>query len=78
MNYNPDPSKHVLEIIFSRKTKKISHPSLRFNNNIVSQTQYQKHLDIFLDDRLTFGEHLKVITTKVKEPSLVQETSLIL
>ena len=32
MSFNPDPSKPTQEIIFSRKTKKISHPSLRFNN----------------------------------------------
>ena len=62
MNFNPDPSKQTQEIIFSRKINKISHPLLRFNINIVSQTQYQKHLGIFLDGRLTFEEHLKAIT----------------
>ena len=67
MSFNPDPSKQAQEIIFSRKTKKISHPSLRFNNSIFSQTPYQKHLGIFLDARLTFEEHLKVITTKVNK-----------
>ena len=40
MTFNPDPGKQAQEIIFRRKTKKISHPSLRFNNNIVSQTPY--------------------------------------
>ena len=49
MSFNPDPSKQAQEIIFSRKTKKISHPSLRFNSSIVSQSPYQKHLGIFLD-----------------------------
>ena len=67
MSFNPDPSKQVQEIIFSRKTKKISHPSLRFNNSIVSQSPHQKHLGINLDARLTFEEHLKVITTKVNK-----------
>ena len=66
-NFNPDPSKQAQEIIFSRKTKKISRPSLRFNNSIVSQTLYQKQLGIFLGARLTFEEHLKVITTKVNK-----------
>ena len=28
-------------------SKKISHPSLRFNNSIVSQTPYQKHFGLF-------------------------------
>ena len=36
MSFNPDPSKQSQEIIFSRKTKKVPHLSLRFNNNIVS------------------------------------------
>ena len=67
MSFNPDPRKQAEEIIFSRKTKKISHPLLRFNNGIVSQTPYQKHLVIFLDARLTFEENLKVITTKVNK-----------
>ena len=65
MSSNPDPSKQAQETIFSRKTKNICHPSLRFNNSIVSQSPYPKHLGIFLDARLTFEEHLKVITTNV-------------
>ena len=65
MSFNPDPSKQTQEIIFSKKTKKICHPSLRFNNSIVSQSPHQKHLGIFFDARLNFEEHLKAITTKV-------------
>ena len=67
MSFNPDPSKQAQEIIFSSKTKKICHPLLRFNNSIVSQSPYQKHLGIFLDARFTFEGHLKVITTKVNK-----------
>ena len=67
MSFNPDLSKQAQEIIFSRKTKTISHPSLRFNNSIVSQSPYQKHLGIFVDAQLTFEEHLKVVTTKVNK-----------
>ena len=48
-------------------TKKISCPLLRFNNSIASQFPHQKHLDIFLDARITFEEYLKVITTKVNK-----------
>ena len=46
--FNTDASKHVREVIFSRKTKKVSHPSLHFNNRIASQTPYQKYRNIFL------------------------------
>ena len=66
MSFNSDPSKQAQEIIFSR-TKKISHPSLRFNNSIFLQNPYQNHLGIFLDAQLTFEEHLKLITTKVNK-----------
>ena len=36
-----------------------------FNNNIVSETPYQKHLGIFLDAQLSSEENLKEISTKV-------------
>ena len=67
MSLNLDPSKQAQEIIFSGKANKISHPLLRFNNSVVSQTPYQKHLGIFLDVRLTFEDHLKLTTTKVNK-----------
>ena len=65
ISFNPDQSKQAQEIIFSRKTENFFHPSLRFNNSIVSQSLSQKHLGIFLDARLTFEEHSKLTTTKV-------------
>ena len=67
MSFNPDPSKQTQEITFSKNTYKISDPSLRFNNSIVSQTPYQKHPGIFLDARLTYEKHSKVITAKVNK-----------
>ena len=67
MSFNPDPSKQAQEVIFSRKIKKPSHPDLIFNNNKVIQTPYQKHLGMFLDDKLNFGEHLKYVANKVNK-----------
>ena len=55
MSFNPDPSKQAQEVIFSRKSKRSTHPPLVFNNNNVSQTYSQKHLGVILD----FKEHLK-------------------
>ena len=52
MSFNPDHSKQAQQVIFSRETKKPSHPDLTFNNNKVIQTPYQKHLGTFLDDKL--------------------------
>ena len=43
MNFNPDPTKQAQEVIFIRKTKKLPHPPLVFNNTNVTQSTYQKH-----------------------------------
>ena len=34
MSFNPDPSKHTLEVIFSRKSKRSTHLPLVFNNKV--------------------------------------------
>ena len=62
MSFNPDPIMQAQETTFTRKTKEISHPSLRFNNRIVSQTHIK-----FLDAKLNFEKHLKVVTSKVNK-----------
>ena len=49
MNFNTDPIKQAQEVTFSRKTKKLRHPPLVFNNTNVSPSIYQKHLGIILD-----------------------------
>ena len=65
MTFNPDPNKQAQEVIFSRKIKKTSHTPLKFNNNSVKQEQFQKHLGVYLDDKLDFREHLRNIFKKV-------------
>ena len=67
MSFNPDPNKQAEEVIFSRKLKKFCHPSLRFNNNNVSQVSSQKHLGLTLDNRLTFDEHLTNVSNKISK-----------
>ena len=66
-SFNPDPSKQAQEVIFIRKTKKLPYPSLVFNNNNVLQTSSQKHLDVTLDVKLTFDEHLNNVLNKVNK-----------
>ena len=46
MNFNPDLSKEAQEVIFSRETLKVSHPSITFNNATVARTACQKHLGL--------------------------------
>ena len=66
MSFNLDPNKQDQEVIFSRKSKRSTHPSLVFNNN-VSQTLSQKHLGVILDFKLTFEEHLNNVLANVNK-----------
>ena len=65
MSFNPDPTKQAVEVIFSRKVNKDSHPTLTFNNSIVYQAMSQKHLGTLLDNRLSFQEHLRLVFSKI-------------
>ena len=67
MSFNPDPKKQAQEVIFSRKSKAISHSPLLFNNNNVIQTTSQKHLGIILDARLFFEKHLETVLCKINK-----------
>ena len=76
MNFNPDPTKQAQEVIFSCKTKKLPYPYLVFNNAKVTQSIYQKHLGIIPDSKLTFENHVKIVTSKVLQ-NLLPRTVLI-
>ena len=64
MSFNPDLKKQAQKVIFSRKSKAISHPPLMFNNNNdnnVMLATSQKHLGIILDTRLFFEKHVETV-----------------
>ena len=67
MNFNPDPNKEAQKVILCRKSKKINHVPLIFNNSQVSWSLSQKHLVIILDEQLTFCAHLKMLTSKINK-----------
>ena len=67
MNFNSDATKQAQEVIFSRKTKKLPHPPLVFNNTNVTQSIYQKHLGIILDSKFTSENHINMVTTKINK-----------
>ena len=67
MNFNRNPKKEAQEVIFSRKSKAISHPPIVFNNNNVIQNTSQKHLGIILDSRLSFEKHLETVLCKINK-----------
>ena len=69
----------TLELNSEKKLKKCCHPSLRFNNNNVSQASSQKHLGLTLDNRLTFDEHLTNVSNMIsKTIGLLQKLQNIL
>ena len=58
MSFNPDPNKQATEVLFSRKVNSGDHPKLTFNVNQVQQCSSQKHLGLFLDNKLDFNQLL--------------------
>ena len=62
------PKQTGRRVIFSRKSKKVPHIPLVFNNANNSQYKPQIHLIIILDSKLTFVEHYKMILRKQAEP----------
>ena len=67
MTFNPDPNKQVQDVIFSREIKKTSHLPLNFNNKSVKQVQFQKHLGVYLDDKLDFREKVNITISLLRK-----------
>ena len=67
MSFNPDSNKPVQEVIFSRKLKTVPHPSITFDNNLLSLCPAPKHLGLVLDSKLVFNEHIMHILSKVNK-----------
>ena len=64
---DPDRRKQAHKFIFSRNSKRPTHPPLISNNNNVSQTFSQKDVGAILDFKLTFEDHLNnVLATVMK------------
>ena len=66
MEFNPDPNKQATELLFSCTKNSPNHPSLFFNDNVVSKVNEQKHLGPILDSKLSFERHLNEKIMKAK------------
>ena len=62
MSFNPDPTKHAEEIIFSHKRKSPSHPAIYLNNTEVKWLR-----DLVLDSKLMFTKHINGIITNASK-----------
>ena len=67
MTFNPDHSKQAQEAIFSRKTVKVSHPSVTFNIAPESCRTCQKHLGLYLDEKLSFYDLINARISKANK-----------
>ena len=55
MCFNPDSTKQAVQVIFSRKTNKPSHPETFFNNTEVESVNEHKNLGLTLDANVCFS-----------------------
>ena len=58
MPFNPDVSKQAQEVIFSKKLKNYSTQLFFLNNIPVQRSTVQKHLGVYLDEKLNFNTHI--------------------
>ena len=58
-DFSPDLSKQAQEVILDGKIKKLLHPILLFNNILLKNGLFQKHLGLTLDIKLNFSEYIK-------------------
>ena len=60
MQFNPDPNKQANEVIFSRKSisHNLSHPSIKFNERVITKCNHHKYLEIILDSNVNFNAHI--------------------
>ena len=62
--FNPGLSKQKQEVMFSRETNKISHPTTTMNTVPVAHTSCQKHLGLYIDEKLNFSQNINIKISK--------------
>ena len=77
LEFNPDPTKQVTEVLFSCKKTIPNHPNIMFNGTVVAKKNEQKHLGLVLDTSLSFRKHLpeKIIKAK-KNLGIIKHLSI--
>ena len=66
MKFNPDKNKQAVQVIFSHKNPKPSHPPLYFNQAEVPVVKEHKYLGMILDSKLDFSAHVKEAIVKAR------------
>ena len=65
MLLNLDPHKPAQDVLFARKKKVSSHPVISLNNIQVERASFQKHLGLFLDEKVTLKHHIDNALSKI-------------
>ena len=66
MNFNPEPSKWVQDVMFIRNVQELHYSQFRYSS--VKETCNQKHLSMLWDLKLDCQEHFKsLIKKKIKQ-----------
>ena len=79
MSFNPDINKQATEVYFSQRREKSLPPPIIFNNSNVLTSPCQKHLNLVLDSKLSFNEHVNQKINKCNRiTGLMKRLSLIL
>ena len=52
MMFNPNITKQAQEVVFSQKAVRLFHPQLHFNEVPVERSVSQKHLGLYLHQKL--------------------------
>ena len=58
MAFNPEPTKHAVEVLFSQHKLDSNHPPLFFNGSTVLKVDERKHLGLALYSKLSFVNHI--------------------
>ena len=68
MEFNPDPTKQVIEVLFScKRSKPPPHPPLILKGNVVQNYSGHKHLGHVLDKCFSFARHINENIIKAKK-----------
>ena len=59
ISFTLDPSKQAQEVILSRICTKKNHPPIYFHDIPVTQTTVQKHIGMYLDEKLNYNTYIK-------------------
>ena len=78
MLFNLEVTKQAQEVVFSRKSQKVTHPTVYFNNSPVIQSFTQKHLGFHLDEKCNFIHHIKEKNSTANEGAGLIKSRLIL